>query len=49
MSKTTNEFSPEVRERAVGLVLDNEGMRGSRRPRLIAASALASRPTWHRR
>ena len=25
MSKTTNEFSPEVRERAVRLVLDNKG------------------------
>jgi transposase-like protein len=25
MSKTTNKFSPEVRERAVRLVLDHEG------------------------
>ena len=25
MSKTTNKFSPEVRERAVRLVLDNRG------------------------
>ena len=25
MSKTTNKYSPEVRERAVRLVLDNEG------------------------
>ena len=30
MSKTTNKFSPEVRERAVRLVLDTEGQRGSR-------------------
>lgn len=25
MSKTTNKYSPEVRERAVRLVLDNQG------------------------
>lgn len=30
MSKTTNKFSPEVRERAVRMVLDNEGQYGSR-------------------
>lgn len=29
MSKTTNKFSPEVLERAVRLVLDNQGLHGS--------------------
>lgn len=30
MSKTTNKFSPEVRERAVRMVLDSEVQHGSR-------------------
>ena len=30
MSKTTNKFSPEVRERAVRLVLDTQGQHASR-------------------
>ena len=30
MSKTTNKYSPEVRERAVRMVLDNEGQHDSR-------------------
>lgn len=29
MSKTKNKFSPEVRDRAVWLVLNNEGQHGS--------------------
>jgi transposase-like protein len=30
MSKTTNKYSPEDRERAVRLVLDNQGQHSSR-------------------
>ena len=32
MNKTTNKFSPEVRERAVRLVLDNRGQHGPAPP-----------------
>lgn len=32
MSKTTNKPSPEVRERAVRLVFENEGQHGLYRP-----------------
>ncbi len=39
MSKAKNQFSPEVRERAVRLVLDNQGQHGSRWQAVILIAA----------
>ena len=39
MSKTSNKFSPEVRERAVRMVLDNPGQHESRWSAIVSVSS----------
>ena len=39
MSKTTNKYSPEVRERSVRMVLDQEGQHASRWAAIVSISA----------
>ena len=45
MSKTTNKFSPEVRDRAVRLVLGNQGRHGSRWQAVMSISSKIGRAT----
>ncbi len=39
MNKTTNKYSPEVRERSVRMVLDNQGQHESRWSAILSISA----------
>jgi len=39
MNKTTNKYSPEVRERAVRMVLDNQGQHDSRWAAIVSISS----------
>jgi transposase len=39
MNKTTNKYSPEVRERAVRMVFDNQGQHDSRWSAILSISA----------
>ena len=39
MNKTTNKYSPEVRERAVRMILDNQGQHDSRWSAILSISA----------
>src|SRR5450759_1964697 len=46
-SKTTNKFSPEVRTRAVRMVLDHEGEHASRWAAVVSISAKITPQTLH--
>lgn len=39
MNKTTNKYSPEIRERAVRMVLDNQGQHDSRWSAILSISS----------